>query len=53
MSESRANRIYRFKSLFQQNHIESLYQKSDELWRKKQYTESIKICNQILSLQYI
>ena len=52
MSESRENRLNVFKSLFQQNHIQSLYQKSDELWRKKQYTESIKACNQLLSIQH-
>lgn len=52
MSGSRGDRINIFKSLFEQNHIQSLYEKADLLWRQKQYEQSIKMCNKLLSIQH-
>ena len=52
MSNSRTCNINIFKSLYQQNQIQSLYQSADKLWREKRYEESIESCKKILSIKY-
>ena len=38
--------------MYEQNHIQTLYQYADQLWRQKEYQKSQRICLKLLSRQY-